>query len=76
MRKQNSAAVIAALARGPPDLQALVEAHEHYSNIPNATWIKYDEALQECQRLLRAKHIIIGGHDYATQGNLFSLTWT
>jgi hypothetical protein len=76
MRKQNSAAVIAALARGPPDLQALVEAHERYSNIPNATWLKYDEALQECQRLLRAKHIIIGGHDYATQGNLFSLTWT
>jgi hypothetical protein len=76
MSKPDSAAVIAALARGPPDLQALVEAHELYSNIPNATWLKYDEALQECQCRLRAKHIIISGHGHETQGNFFSLTWT
>lgn len=75
MSKPDSAAVIAALARGPPDLQALVGAHEFYSNIPDDAWLKYDEALQECQRRLRAKHVVISARDQETQGNFFSLAW-
>jgi hypothetical protein len=74
MSEPNAAAVIA-LARGPPDLQTLVEAHELFCNIPLETWRRYDAALAECKRLLRAKHIVIKGGE---QGDFefFSLTGT
>jgi hypothetical protein len=75
MNEPDSIAVIAALARGPPDLQALVAAHELYCNIPRETWLRYGTALAECKRLLRAKHIVIKGGE---QGDFdfFSLTGT
>jgi hypothetical protein len=72
MNKPDEAAVAAAIARGPPDLQALVEAHDFYISIPGNTWRRYDEALTECRRQLRAKHVAINTE---TQGNLFALTW-
>jgi hydroxymethylpyrimidine/phosphomethylpyrimidine kinase len=71
MSEPNSAAVTAALARGPPDLQALVEAHELYCNIPHETWRRYDVALAKCKRLLRAKHVIIKGGEQADFDFLF-----
>jgi hypothetical protein len=72
MNKPNNAAVNAALARGPPDLQSLVIAHGFYNNIPDKTWRRYDDALNECKRQLRAKHVAIKSE---TQGNFFALTW-
>ena len=73
MRKPNSAAVGAALAKGRShDLQGLVDAHELYCNIPDATWRRYDAALQESQHRLRLMHVAIKSE---TQGNLFTLTW-
>jgi hypothetical protein len=72
MNKPNNAAVNAALARGPPDLQGLVIAHGFFSNIPGKTWRRYDDALSECKRRLRAKHVAIKTEQ---QGNLFALIW-
>ena len=71
MNKMQPAAVDAALARGPPDLQGLVIAYGFFSNIPGKTWRRYDEALIESKRQLRAKHVAIKTE---MQGNLFALT--
>jgi hypothetical protein len=63
-------------SRSPPDLQALVEAHGFFCNVPEGTWLKYDKALQERQRRLRSKHRVISARDQEKQGTFFFLAWT
>jgi hypothetical protein len=75
MSKPSSAAVTAALAQSPPDLQGLVGAHEFYCSITNETWRRFDAALAEGKRLLRAKHVIIKGGEQA-DFDFFSFTGT